>query len=454
MAGRGVARVSGLDMKKLCVYTLFESDGGRPRCVGVKAGNSYQIYDLYRPGSRMPVGTVWDNIDAVKQLILEAGRRGIAVVTSDFKNHLKAYSLPSDRHYDVYDTHLPDVKPQTSLAKDTDLLKSVLDKLAVYKVKPYQKIMANAAIAYQGLEERGLLHNYDPIFPTWSQKSATGRSKTTACFADGLTIQNFTQPHFIGPPGSSERDVLIHFDWVSADILVASLLSGDRKLQEAFVDSDPYAVMMRELNADARNPLTRSECKQLLLRSINAMDTDSEALTGVFPDLGVWIGKCRKILSEPRGYLDSMLGRRFRLANCTNQRAVLNGVMQGSVAHAMQNVLRKVWDRLSMRVVSENHDSVIMSSPADNSEINSIVQAVAGIMLHPFEGVLPENPVFPLKVSIGKKWRRWKLRRIYRASGVEYVTEERAAAEEDSEAASPPGEATGGEGPQDEGVGD
>lgn len=437
-------------MKKLCLYTLFESDGGRPRCVGVKYGEKYQIYDLYRPGSRAAVGTVWDNIDIIRELVLEVGRRGGTVVTSDFKNHIRAYKLPSDRYYDAYDLHLPDVKPENSLAKDTALLRKILDRLATYKVKPYQKVLANAGVAYHGMEERGLIHNYDPIFPVWSQKTATGRSRTTACFPDNSTIHNFNQPHFIGPPGSTERDVLIHFDWVSADIRVASLLSGDKKLQDAFVDSDPYAVMMKEINANVHNPLDRQECKQLLLRSINSMDTESEALTGVFPDLGQWIGRCRRVLSEPDGYLDTMLGRRFRLANCTNRRAVLNGVMQGTVAHGMQHVIRQVWDRLGMRLVCENHDSVIMSSPADNSEINSIVQAVAEMMLHPFKGVLPENPVFPLKVSIGKKWRRWKLRRIYRASGVEYVTEERA--QESDEEASSPGETEGGEASQDEGL--
>lgn len=443
-------------MKKLCVYTLFESDGGRPRSVGVKSGDRVQIFDLYRPGSRVPVKNVWDNIEFVNNLILEAGRRGIAVVTSDFKNHIRAFNLPLDRHYDAYDLHLPDIKPCQSLAKDGELLKKILDKLAAYKVKPYQKILANAAVAYQGLENRGVLHNYELVFPKWHLKGKTGRAQANGSFAGRSTIQNFKEHHFIGPPGSTERDVLIHFDWISADMLVASLVSGDKKLQAAFNDSDPYAVMMAELNVGAKEPLTRKECKELLLQSINSFDVDSAALSGVFPDLGRWIIKCRKILAEPNGYLDTMLGRRFRLSNCTSRRAVLNGVMQGTVAHAMQIVIRKVWDHFGIGLVCDNHDSIIMSSPADNTAVNTIVKGVAEFMLHPFAGVLPENPVFPFKVSIGKKWRKWKLRRIYRASGVEYVTDERAQAEDaaegggEEEAAAE--ETTGGEGVQGEGV--
>ena len=109
-----------------------------------------------------------------------------------------------------------------------------------------------------------------------------------------------------------------------------------------------------------------------------------------------------------------MLQRKFKLSRSKNELAVLNGVMQGSVAHAMQLTIRRVWEKLPTKLVGEIHDCLVMSSSLDQKEIKSIVEIVASIMRQPFEGIIKENPVFPLNVSVGKIWKKLKTFRTYR----------------------------------------
>ncbi len=416
-------------MKNLYLFTIFESDGGKPRCTGVLAGEQVQIFDFYRPGSRTPIRTIKDNKATVAGLITKASAKNINIVTNDFKSHVKAFGLPhrvsrSDGgpYYNVYDlAMLPDIKPTESLSKDTEIIKKVLERMAKTKVKEWNRIFANAGVVYQALEDRGLWSNYVEEKPIWSQKVFSGRSKTSM-----FNIQGFKEPYYIIQPGASDKEVILHFDWISADIRVAALLSGDQRLENAFISSDPYTYMMAEVNANSTKTLGREECKRFLLQSINSMDFTSIALTSIYPQLGEWIGRCKKATSEDGGYLETIMGRRFRVAHAKNALAVLNGVQQGSVAHAMQNVIRRVWERFGSRLLMEGHDSLVVSSPA-NEEAMATLQAVSQIMLYPFEGLLLSNPAFPLKVSIGKKWRKWKLRAIVRPTGIQYVRPEETA---------------------------
>jgi hypothetical protein len=442
-------------MKNLYLFTIFENDGGRPRCTGVLAGNQVQIFDFYRPGSRTLIKVVNDNKAKVARLITEASDKNISIVTNDFKSHVKAFNLPrrasrpdGSPYYNVYDLAiLPDIKPSETLSKDTEIIKKVLERMTKTKLKEWNRVFANAGVVYQAIEDRGLWCNYVRENPVWSQKVFSGRSKTS-----GFNIQGFKEPYYVIQPGASEKEVVLHFDWISADIRVAALLSGDKRLEDAFISSDPYTYMMAEVNANSNKTLGREECKKLLLQSINSMDFTSIALTSIYPQLGDWIGRCKKITSEDGGYLETILGRRFRVAHAKNALAVLNGVQQGSVAHAMQNVIRRVWARFGERLLMEGHDSLVVSSPATNEEAMATLRAVSEIMLYPFEGLLPSNPAFPLKVSIGKKWRKWKLKAIVRPTGIQYVRPEEARDQEES--SDPQEEAEGGEAGTSEGSGE
>jgi hypothetical protein len=170
---------------------------------------------------------------------------------------------------------------------------------------------------------------------------------------------------------------------------------------------------MEQLNDCAEDKITREESKRYLLKSINSMDLTSIALTDIYPHLGQWIKKCGKSMHDGKP-LQTILGRKFRLAHSKNQLSVLNGVMQGSVAHAMQSVLRRVWEKLPDRIVCEIHDCLIVSTPPEPSQIKAIIDIVAPIMCKPFEDLLDDNPFFPINVSVGNRLRRFKHYRTYR----------------------------------------
>jgi len=406
-------------MRDLFIYTLFDKQG-RPRCTGVKVGNDIKIYELFRPGDRKTIATINKHRKLIRALIINANQK-CRVIISDFKSHISAFDLPLElQQYNIYDLHLPDFSCSDSVHKDIEIVKKVLYKMSNSRISEYQKIYANAAVVYQDLQNRGLKNNYNDVFPIWSQKTFSGRSKTT-----GFNIQGYTEPFQILPPNVDDKSVLIHFDWICADIRVASLLSGDVELQNSFVSSDPYTYMMKIINSNSTQQITRDECKIFLLKAINSMEFDNIALTSIYPTLGDWIIKSGVTIDQVGGYLETILGRRFRMAHVKSAKngrlAVLNGAMQGSVANGMQNVVRRVWEKLRNRIVAEIHDSLIVSSAPTNQEIKSTIDTVTKIMLYPFDGLLPSNPSFPLKVSIGKKWRKWKLFAIYRHSGVEYV---------------------------------
>lgn len=401
-------------MKDLFVYTLFNNNG-KPRYTGIKAGNTINIYELYRPGARKLISVINQHKELIRDLILEVNNLDGRIITTDFKGHLAAFDLPIDfRKYNVFDLHLPDLSPSNNDENDQETVKKILMKMSKSRISGYQKLLANSAVAYQDMQKRGLLNNYAPVSPQWSLKTFAGRAKSS-----GFNVQGFYSNNHLTTPGFTSRDVLIHFDWICADIRAAALLSNDEVLSKTFVSSDPYTYMMNIINNDSPTKITREECKLLLLKSINSMDFNSLALSKIYTTLGDWIMRCSKITAGD-GYLETLLHRRFRTKHAKNPLAVLNGAMQGSVAHGMQNTLRRVWEKLCNRVVADIYDSLVVVSSPETNEITSTISLVTDIMLHPFEGLIESNPVFPLKVSIGRKWKKWKLYATYRESGVVY----------------------------------
>lgn len=408
-------------MSNLYVYTLFDKKTKLPRCTGIKDGDKVVIVDLYRPGESKSIQTIFKHIKTIRKLILASSKQGRPVVLSDFKSHIKAFDLPrdSDVCYSVYDLHLPDITPTDSSQKDHALIRKILSKISIVPIREYQHILANAGVVYQDLEDHGLKVYHTTRNPIWSQKTFSGRSKTL-----GFNIQGYSEQDKIRTVSMPDNSILIHFDWVCADIRVASLLSQDRNLQKAFDLSDPYVVMMNELNEGSTDKLTRDECKTYLLKSINSMDFTSAALSSVYPELGEWIRRCKRILAKENPqdqYLETLLKRRFKKANAKNDLAVLNGVMQGSVAHAMQLSMRRIWEKCPQFLIAEIHDSLVISCYPTARHVASTINTVSEIMLHPFKGVLDTNPAFPLKVSVGKRWKEWQTMRIYRENGITHV---------------------------------
>lgn len=404
-------------MKPLYVYTVFDPKSGKPRCTGIMDGSKTAILDLYQNKKGNPLEPIFRRIAKINKLIMKSERQRPLVI-SDLKKHISAFSLDfGTRRVDIYQPQIPELPIGQSSEKDQQIVKKVLNRLSGQRPQYFQKILANAEVVYHDLEVRGLEINHQPFYPKWSTSTFSGRSKTS-----GTNIQGWAEEGtLVRPPGYNEHDVLIHFDWICADIRIASLLSKDKRLKQAFVDSDPYEKMMGILNKDSEDKISRDECKVFLLKSINSMDFTSVALSDVYQDLGRWIRRCKETARSDGGYLQTILHRKFRTAHAKNELAVLNGVMQGSVAHAMQCVLRRSWELFPSKIVAEIHDSMVVASSSNPSELQATINVIANIMLYPFKEVLKANPAFPLKVSVGKKWKDWKPVYIYRESGRERV---------------------------------
>ena len=385
----------------------------RPCTIGVRVGGKSTIYDLFRPNHKITYASCRDNLNSIKEFILTANAKSKSIITTDFKQLIKTLNLPCDnRVYKVYDLHLHKqighICSTGNQSKDHNIVRRILEKMETADLNEYQLLISNASIVYHDIESRGIVINDLPVYPKWSLNTYSGRSKSTE-----FNIQGHHEEDKITAAGMMNNSVLLHFDWIAADIRVASLLSNDQKLKDSFNESDPYQYMMEIIGQG----ITREECKVALLKSINSMDVSSVVLTQIFQRLGDWISECKHRI-ESIGVLESILSRKFKMSSSKNALAMLNGVMQGSVVHAMQSVVRRVWEKLSPYMIAEIHDSLIMCVPADNSIIRSTISIVAPMMLRPFDGLLPSNPSFPLKVSVGKKWKNWKLLETHRASGV------------------------------------
>jgi hypothetical protein len=332
---------------------------------------------------------------------------GSRIITSDFKLFIEAFDIPFYvEKANVYDLLLPELQTPTSADKVRDKLSRLLPAMASIEPKPWHRIVANAATVYAAIEDRGLTVFDNSVYPRWSQRTYSGRTKTSL-----YNIQGASDGEQIVNPAGKRSDYLLHFDWRAADIRVAALLSGDDDLISACQHLDPYQHVADLLNGGRKDGLTRDECKLALLTSINAMDTTAH-IFDAFPGLRRWIAESKRKLSvgEP---LYSILGRKYILEDGRSNLSVFNATMQGSIAHAMQLVVREVWEKFGLDLVAEIHDSVVMTCSRSNAVVKSVVNNVAGIMCYPFKGVLDSNPVFPVGVSVGNAWKSWKSLKVY-----------------------------------------
>lgn len=400
-------------MNDIFFYTLYDQNN-KPRCVGIRDNDKINIYDIYRPGSKRPIRSVLDTIAEVRNYVLQCNDLNIRLITSDFKRFIKAFNMPiDDRKYNIYDLHLDSLanfKSTDCQSKDYELVRRILDKMYYFEILPYQSMISNAAIVYQDLENRGLYVNYHKFYPEWSMSTFSGRSKSL-----GFNIQGYHENHNISTEYYG-KNILIHFDWIAADIRVAAIMSGDQALSKSFEISDPYAFMMDQFNNEEQ-ALTREECKLYLLKSINSLNISNNVLRYIYPDLNNWLVENYSTTRNKDAVLKTILGRKFRLSKAKNDLAVINGMMQGSVAHAMHIVFRRLWEVLGSYLIAEIHDSIVFSVPEDPTVIKSVINIAKSIMMYPFDGILPDNPCFPIRVSIGKKWKLWRPYKVYRKDG-------------------------------------
>lgn len=331
---------------------------------------------------------------------------GNTVVLNNFKNYLetitelkKYYPTLSDIKFNnIYDTIQPEI-----IVNDVSTIKEQLAKRLV-KTKTitkqgWQRLAAKATIVYYELQKRGVFCEGTLVHPIYSIDTFSGRSKTA-----GFNIQGMTNECNITPI-SNNYDTFVCADWISADMRMASLMSGDGVLQDSFKTSDPYLFI-----ADKLGGVSRDECKRSLFRGVYSLDYNSPALE-LYPKLKQWVvTSCEKLAKDK--FLTSILGRKFYLDEERDEKSVVNASIQGSVAHAMQSVMVRLYEKMPHYIVTELHDSVILC--CNFNSVKSVIGELKEIMLHPFEGLSESNPRFPVKISVGNTWRNWKAIKEYR----------------------------------------
>jgi hypothetical protein len=374
------------------IYTAFDKTKYRPLASLIHNGSTgaTDFYSLYLPGSGKTLREAKEEKKHIVGLFESS-----EVMVNDFRSHLKAFDLPLRMGYRVYDSPESDVQyPREKVALQKKLAQGLIQLRSYSKETKWRALAANASIVYEILERRGVLYEGMKVHPEYEICTYSGRSKTSK-----FNIQGTGDGQDIMPI-QDNYNLFICADWISADIRMAAVISGDKELNLAFQESDPYSYAAKQLG------LTREECKNGpngLLPNVYALNTKAPILD-LYPDFKQWIKNSAAKMHEQRE-LSSILGRRFKI-DTDNHRQVFNAAIQGSVAHAMQNVLVRLYQTLPDYLLTELHDSVILCCRPDMAQ--TVVNEVTRIMLHPFRGMLESDPVFPLRISIGNHWRKWR----------------------------------------------
>lgn len=398
-------------MTPISLHVLYDNNKPLIAAIHNSAKKTTKIFHLYHKSTGIPVEEAENNIAKVRGIIVALILKKYSIITSDFKRVIKAFNLDLSESVDVYDACL-DSKYHiacSDIKESEKLVSKVAEHLANKEPKAWQRLFANAGIVYDDLEYRGVLVAGTMKYPNWLQTVYSGRSKTT-----GFNIQGTTADFDVRNPIHQQDNIFLHFDWKAADIRIAALLSKDDKLLDISYHKDPYLAVAEDLGLPES---ARKEAKRNLLQAINSLKVDAEAVL-LFPKLADWIRDSRRKLAK-EGVLESILGRKFSVKRAEAEkkknpkRSVFNATMQGSIAHAMHRCMKDVWDLVGDRLLCEIHDSLVVTCPNDPKYITQVKNDVVDILKHPFEGLLSDNPSFPITVNIGLKWRKWKKLNVY-----------------------------------------
>jgi DNA polymerase I-like protein with 3'-5' exonuclease and polymerase domains len=268
-------------------------------------------------------------------------------------------------------------------------------------VQPWQKLLANAAVVYQYLEDVGIRDNYRRVPLRYSLETYTGRSKTLMFNLQGASDQYDIRSIHDG------HNCQIHLDWIAADLRVAAFLSDDKIMNDAYCTSDPY-ILIQQMLGD--KTITRDQCKMMLLRAIYSLAID-EPILELFPTFKGWMRIKLNQLHQGK-ILYSMMGRSFPISSDRDELSVFNSQFQGSVVHIMQAALIKLFKIYRTNLLAEIHDSIVLSCPVE--EVSHILREAIPIMLDPLKGWIDPSPRMPLMVRIGHRWKHWQEYRTFR----------------------------------------
>jgi hypothetical protein len=332
---------------------------------------------------------MWNNGSTIKdainkdKLLLKIMSSYDSFITNCYKNILDYFG---DNNYgNVYDFPIQNDLDEKSLIAEYIKNKNDFGQ-------EWQILRAQASVVYHNIEKRGIINEYKLVYPKYSLDVFTGRSKTT-----DVIVQGFDSSYNIKHPNES-YNLLIHFDWISADFRIAALMSEDDNLLDSFKKGDPYSYIEDQLGDE----VDRGECKLTLLQSTYSLDYDSE-IFAIYPTFRKWMMFQSHSLKS-NGFSKSILGRKFYYdGSFKSEKRCINAIMQGSVAHAMNSVMHETYNKCGNIILTEQHDSLTVCT---NSAMAAfVIESISKVMYRPFKSI---DATMPFKISIGNRWNNYK----------------------------------------------
>jgi len=373
-------------MESIFVHAAYNRQD-RPEYIEIVSKSISRTIHLFQSGTKATLKEVFEKIAKLKAFIDAAMIKGLKIGYDD----IRTARLLAINNIDLCYYFEDGIKP----TKDEEF-------------KAYRNLMARCLNAYENVNQRGIFINHKRMQPVFSLETFTSRTKCS-----NFDLQNYPHHDCVSHERENETGVYVQLDWISADVRMAGLLSGDQGLIECFENSDPYQYMSDKAQ-EFGEELTRDQCKIRLLKSINSLNGHDVIVKACFPHLSNWILDVSHKLMLPDSVFHTILGRTYRLIADRSKNAIMNAMLQGSVAHGMHNVVARVQHDYPTYFVCDMHDSVVLTVPNHISVLNDVIDKVARIMINPFQGILPTNPVFPLRVNVGKRWKKWKQYKLIR----------------------------------------
>lgn len=381
------------------IHTLFDFDFHRPlpTVVGVKINDDIKIIKLYIKGSGKNLYDIDQNVEKIKKIIYSESD----ITLNDYKSHLLAYEIMPAASLSKENVFCNgSIKNETTknIDKDVEIIKEELNK-PLDEHKNWQQVLASSHVAYAHMEKTGFTNGVEVLHPRYSTETYSGRSSTSV-----HNIQGATEGDLVFPV-ERQNVIFIHFDWIAADVRMMAYMSGDSDMAQTFINSDPYTELSNMLGLD------RGDVKVEFLRSIYSLDCDSDIIK-IYPGFHKWFKSKVEELHD-NGCLYSILDKKFEPRE-GNLKSVFSGILSGSIAHGMQNTLYNVFNIFPEYLMTEVHDSIVATS--EKSMVMPVINEVTNVMTRPFAGLelKTEQPFFPVKVSIGTEWKKWKGFKEYR----------------------------------------
>ena len=382
-------------MKKLNTVFDYSRDIPEPQFSAIFDTNSKNIefIPLYFKETKNTIKTIRQSLVKIFQLMKDGN-----IMINDTLSHmvaLRKLGYKPSTEYNIFEAR----QPQDVELKSEEHIKKELVKGLISMPKepePWMLIKAKSSAVYAELADRGVIWGPHHEHPIYNTDTLTGRSKTR-----GFNIQGTTDNDPIYHTEDSRR-IFLCFDWVSADMRVAGFLSEDDFINNSFVESDPYTELEKLLDAD---DITRDDCKLEMLKNMYSVNLDGPLLD-VMPGLKEWMA-VKKSEYEDGKTLKTILGMGIPRVDLKSS---FSGMIQGTIAEAIQSVFIKISERMNSEcILTEIHDSLVVC--CSDREIAEMIRKIVPIVLEPLDGV---NLRFPVKVSVGKKWRHWKKYKVYR----------------------------------------